>query len=326
MIILRVEKRSLFVADVGWRPALIAAAPIFLFILGLFYHWFAVADRYAIFLYGHTARGIPLAQPFDAMTRSRYWMAGLVAAGAVMVIYTAFNWTLGRTMQPAQAELPSTGLVAGLDLCALPLTIGIPAITMTRNTPTLPFGLAAACVIATLAGLALALLPGEWAARRPVDLIWLAFDGLGLMPILLLLRSVELPGRGVSVSMPLAVLLAIGGLLAGIDLAGRHDRPARVAPQADADRGRAARGGAVSQLSADAARTSPVRDTARVSLHQHGIQLLRVQPSPTTRSCCRRSRDGGGGHAAEGSALALLRNHLSSACSSPSPAAARRGA
>ena len=36
------------------------------------------------------------------------------------------------------------------------------------------------------------------------------------MPILLLLRAVELPGRGVSVSMPLAILFAIGGLLAGI--------------------------------------------------------------------------------------------------------------
>ena len=124
--------------------------------------------------------------------------------------------------------------MAGLGLCALPLIVGIPAITMTRNTPTLPLGLAAACVVATLAGLALALLPGEWAARRPVDLTWLAFDGLGLMPILLLLRSVELPGRGVSVSMPLAVLFAIGGLLAGIDLAGRHDGPPRVAAQADA--------------------------------------------------------------------------------------------
>ena len=90
------EKRSLFVADEGWGPVLAAAVPISLFVLGLFYHWFAVADRYAIFLYGHSARGIPLAQSSDAMTRSRYWMAGLVAAGAVMVIYTAFNWILGR--------------------------------------------------------------------------------------------------------------------------------------------------------------------------------------------------------------------------------------
>jgi len=216
VIILGVEKRNLLVADEGWRSALIAAAPIFLFVLGLFFHWFAVADRYAIFLYGHSAPGIPLAQPFDAMTRSRYWMAGFVASGALMVIYAALNWTLGRlAIRRGRNYLPPAWWRVWT-LCALPLIIGIPAITMTRNTPTLPLGLAAACVVATLAGLALALRPGGWAARRPVDLTWLAFDGLGLMPILLLLHSVELPGRGVSVSMPLAMLLSTGGLLAGI--------------------------------------------------------------------------------------------------------------
>ena len=216
MIILGVEKRSPLVADEGWRPVLIAAAPISLFVLGILYHWFAIADRYAIFLYGHSAPGIPLAQPFDAMTRSRYWMAGLVAAGAVMVIYIALNWVLGRIVTRRGHSYHPPAWRRVWVLCALPLIVGIPAITMMRNTPTLPFGLAAACVIATLAGLALALLPGEWAARQPVDLIWLAFDGLGLMPILLLLRSVELPGSGVSVSMALAVLFAVGGLLAGL--------------------------------------------------------------------------------------------------------------
>ena len=204
------------VAGEAWRPAVIAAAPTSLFILGLFYHWFAVADRYAIFLYGHSAPGIPLAQPFDAMTRSRYWMAGLVAAGAVTVIYTVINWILGRIAdRRGQNDHPPAWWWVWI-LCALPLIVGIPAITMTRNTPTLPFGLAAACVTATLAGLALALLPGEWAARRPRDLTWLAGDGMGLIPILLLLRAVELPGSGVSVSMPLAILFAGGGLLAGI--------------------------------------------------------------------------------------------------------------
>ena len=46
--------------------------------------------------------------------------------------------------------------------------------------------------------------------------MWLACDGVGLMPILLLLRSVELPGRGVSITMPVAVLFAFGGLLTGM--------------------------------------------------------------------------------------------------------------
>jgi hypothetical protein len=74
-----------------WKPALWYAMPISLFILGLFYYWFAVADRYAIFLYGHLN-----ATPFDEPTTSRYWMAGLVACGVVMIAYIMANWLLGR--------------------------------------------------------------------------------------------------------------------------------------------------------------------------------------------------------------------------------------
>ena len=59
--------------------------------LGLLYYWFAVADRYAVFLYGHLG-----ATPFDAVTSSRYWMAGLVAAGSLLAISVAGNWLAGR--------------------------------------------------------------------------------------------------------------------------------------------------------------------------------------------------------------------------------------
>jgi hypothetical protein len=78
-----------------WHPLLEATA-ITLFILGLFYYWFGVADRYAIFLYGHTAAGIQTTQPFDAVTSNRYWMAGLVAAGTALALYTVVNWLGGR--------------------------------------------------------------------------------------------------------------------------------------------------------------------------------------------------------------------------------------
>ena len=44
------------------------------------YYWFAVANRYVIFLHAHLD-----ATPFDDVTRSRYWIAGLVASGIVMV-------------------------------------------------------------------------------------------------------------------------------------------------------------------------------------------------------------------------------------------------
>ena len=48
-----------------------------------------------------------------------------------------------------------------------------------------------------------------------MELIWLVADSIGLMPALLLLRAVELPGRGLSVSYATAWLMAIGGLVAG---------------------------------------------------------------------------------------------------------------
>jgi hypothetical protein len=192
------------------KPALLHAVPIVLFVLGLFTYWFAVADRYAIFLYGHLG-----ATPFDEVTSSRYWMSGLVAAGFVMVGYTAANWLLGRmaVLRHLDYFLPAWWRV--WILCAPPLVIGIPVITMTVNWPTLPLPNATACVVATLIGLALALVPGSLAAQRPSDLGWLVLDGMGMMPTLLLLRAIELPGRGL-VSSRTAYLAAFGGTFMGV--------------------------------------------------------------------------------------------------------------
>jgi hypothetical protein len=194
---------------IEWKPALSHAVPISLFILGLFYYWFAVADRYAIFLYGHLG-----ATPFDDVTSSRYWMSGLIASGATMVLYTIANWSLGRVAALRHRDYCPPAWQHVWLICATPLVIGIPVITMTVNWPTLPFPNAIACVVATLIGLGLALPPGSWAAQRPSDLVWLVFDGMGLMPGLLLLRAIELPGRGL-VSVPVACLAAVGGTLAG---------------------------------------------------------------------------------------------------------------
>ena len=190
-------------------PHLLFALPVTLIILGLFYYWFAVADRYVIFLYGHLG-----ATPFDAVTSGRYWMSGLVACGAVMVVYTAANWLLGRVTAWRGRDYRPPPWWQIWALCVPPLVVGLPIITMTLDWPTLPFPNAAACVTATLIGLALALAPGAWAARRPLDLVWLVLNGLGLMPSLLLLRAIELPGRGL-VSAPTAYLVALGGTFAG---------------------------------------------------------------------------------------------------------------
>jgi hypothetical protein len=192
-----------------WKLAFFYAVPISLSVLGLFYYWYAVADRYAIFLYGHLG-----ATPFDKITSSRYWMAGLVACGAVMCLYTITNWLLGRVAAlQHQSYTPPTWRHVWL-LSASPLIIGIPTITMTFNHPSLPFPHAIACLVATLVGLALALAPGSLAAQRPSDLGWLVLDGLGLMPALLLLRAIELPSRGL-VGVSLAYIVAAGSILGG---------------------------------------------------------------------------------------------------------------
>ena len=198
----------------SWRP-LVDASAIVLLVLAVYYYWFARADRYIVFLYGHTAPGIELTQPFDAITSSRYWMAGLVAAGVVMALYTAANWIGGRIAARRGAAFGTPDWWRVWVLCALPLAVGIVAITMTANMPTLPFSLAAASAAAALIGLALALLPGRWAAEQPDDLLWLTLDGMALIPALLLLRAIELPGRGLSVSPIVAWFVAIGGLVGG---------------------------------------------------------------------------------------------------------------
>jgi len=199
----------------GWRRPFIEAAAIVVLVLSLYIYWFAQADRYVIFLYGHTAPGIPLTEPFDAITSSRYWMAGLVAAGAVMLLYTVVNWIGGRVAARRGSSFGTPPWWRVWVLSAPGLIIGIPAITMTANAPVLPLPLAAASAAAALAGLALALLPGRWAAERPDDLLWLMLDGMGLIPTLVFLRAIELPGRGLSVSPAVAWFFAGGAIIGG---------------------------------------------------------------------------------------------------------------
>ena len=198
------------------RRALRDAIPITLFIVGAFYYWFALANRYVIFLYGHVAHGIAKTEPFDAMTSSRYWMAGLVATGAVLLLYTGLCWLLGLLGRRRGHVLSPPSWRQVWLFCALPLAVGIPLLTMTVNRPTLPPMLAAACVVSTLVGLALALWLAAWAAQRPLDLLWLGVDGAGLMPILLLLRVIELPGRGVAVPGWVALFVAVGSVVGAV--------------------------------------------------------------------------------------------------------------
>jgi hypothetical protein len=164
-----------------WGLAAAYAATISVFVLLVLYYWYAVADRYAVFLYYHDMGPfVPDTAPFSAVTSSRYWMAGLVVSGAVMLFYALANFLVGRYRAAYRPPGPWRVWV----LCALPLAVGIPLLTTTANQPQLPTGNAAQVTLATLMGLALALLPGSMAAEQPRNLAWLVLDGLSLMFVL----------------------------------------------------------------------------------------------------------------------------------------------
>ncbi|RME99872.1 MAG: hypothetical protein D6768_14130 [Chloroflexi bacterium] len=172
----------------GCTPALWHALPVLLLVFGLYAVWFAVANRYIIFLYHHEmGPKFPDTSPFSAVTAGRYWMAGLVAGGPVLVLNVSANLLLGRL----HADYCPPAWWRVWLLCVPALVVGIPAITMTVNQPTLPPANAAQTTVATLVGVALALLPNQLAARRPAELVWLAADGLALAPIFYFLAALE---------------------------------------------------------------------------------------------------------------------------------------
>jgi hypothetical protein len=181
----------------------------------LFYVWFAVLDRYFVFLYYHAMGPGFDTTPFGWVTVGRYWMSGLVAGGAVLVLYTAIVFVVGRVSQTYRPPAWWRLWIA----CAIPLSVAIPAIVMTVNDPVMPPAIAAQITAVTLAGLALALMPGEVAARRPLTCALWIVDGFALASLLLsLIRFESVPrwlARGSTgyIAMQLALILAGIGLL-----------------------------------------------------------------------------------------------------------------
>lgn len=173
-----------------WQTELLFALPIVAFVFYLFYLWYAVLDRYFIFLYYHNMGPRFDTTPFGAVTSSRYWMSGLVDAGAVMVPYIALNFVLGRLVKSYRAPVWWRLWL----LCAIPLLVAIPALVMTVNDPVLPLANAVQVTLAVLVGLALALLPGKIAAEKPRTLVWLMVDGLA--PAILLLSLIRIDSIG----------------------------------------------------------------------------------------------------------------------------------
>jgi hypothetical protein len=196
----------------GWQPAVYHALPILALVLAVMGYWFGIADRYIIFLYHHNMGPGFDTSPFGWVTVSRYWMAGLVADGMIMVLYTGVCWLLGRLLPGYRP--PSWWRV--WVICAGPLLVVLLLITMTANQPTLPVVNAAQVALAALIGLALALWPGERAAARPRELAWLAADSWGMMLVLLFGGLADDVGRWLAAGAVGRVRLIFGGIGAGV--------------------------------------------------------------------------------------------------------------
>jgi len=194
----------------AWVAAMFYAGPIIALVLYLTYTWFAVRDRYEIFLYFHDmGPGFDTA-PFGRMTVGRYWMSGLVASGAAMVLYVAAHLVLGRAVVAFRPPEPWRVWA----LCAVPLLVALPAIVMTVNDPVLPLVNAVQVTAATSIGLALAVVLGPYATERPAAYILLMIDGLPLALLLVSLIGFEsyprwlARGRTAMIYTHLAVLAA----------------------------------------------------------------------------------------------------------------------
>jgi hypothetical protein len=201
-----------------WLLELAFAAPIVVGVLGLFYTWYAVRDRYFIFLYYHDMGPGFDGSPFGWVTLGRYRMSALVASGAVMVPYVALNLVLGRALR---AYRPPVWWRVWL-CCALPLLVAVPAITMTVNSPVLPPVYAAQVTAVLLVGLALALFLGRVAAERPLTFLLALIDGGALAILFVSLAILErypgwlARGRTVFIYVHLFVVAAGLGLLAAM--------------------------------------------------------------------------------------------------------------
>ena len=208
------------IAEFKWRQVLSIGLLLSFIILGLYYYWFVVANRYVIFLYTHLGAG-----PFDGLTNGRYWMAGFVACGIVMLLYAVLNWYLARIAGLRYQTYHPPPWWHIWSFCLIPNSVGIFIITMPLGRPPLTTNLMLALCFTTALGLAFALQPGMLIVKRPSELIWLSVASVGLMPALLLLRAVELPSRGLAGStyaFVLGIIAPIAGLIWLILLSWAH--------------------------------------------------------------------------------------------------------
>jgi hypothetical protein len=166
--------------------------------LGVYVYLFGYADRKIVFLYEHLGL-----TPFDSMTIGRYWMAGFVLSGFLTILYLIYKLTARYLIKSKDISW-----IEIVKYSCIPLIIGVIIIITNLGAPRLTFIIAVSSALALIIGIMIGFsVADDLIAEVKSTLIYLIF-GLGLVPLLLLFRVLELPGKGI-VALNVAILVSV---------------------------------------------------------------------------------------------------------------------
>jgi len=172
--------------------------------LGLYFYLFGYADRKVVFLYEHLGL-----TPFDKLTVGRYWMAGFVISGFLTILYLI---TCLIIMVFIKSEKISLKKIVPIGL--FPTIIGVVIIVLTVGEPKLTFPIAISTAFSFTIGIAIGF---SFIDDLIIDFlstfIYMVFS-IGLVPILILFRVIELPEKGI-LSVNIAILIIVISILGG---------------------------------------------------------------------------------------------------------------
>lgn len=185
----------------------IQAIAISSIIITVYYFWFAIADRSYLFLYGHFGWG-----PFHTMTAGRYWMTGFVLSAFITIIYALFNLIILKTFSVLGRTYKIPSWIHIWLICQPVIATGILIITMNLNSPVMPLDITIMCILAMSAGLAVGFYNSEILMTDAKRFFVISLNGLGLVPVLLLIRVLELPSREI-MSVTNAIAICAGSII-----------------------------------------------------------------------------------------------------------------
>ncbi|MDD4108086.1 MAG: hypothetical protein PHH93_05135 [Prolixibacteraceae bacterium] len=187
-----------------FKKEIIVSVLITVLALGAILFLFGYADRRAVFLYGQFDF-----TPFHKMTTGRYWMSGFVISGFIVVLYLIIQVSYKIILK---AEIIKWYNI--LKYSSFPIISGVLIITMTTGEPKMPLAIAISIAFTLVTGLVLCFSIVDDLVNDINSTISYVISSMGLVPFLILFRTVEMPAKGiltVNTSIVIAGITFLGG-------------------------------------------------------------------------------------------------------------------